>query len=420
MIGRRAQEGERKQTVMIVDDDESLAQAIGTTLDMEGLQTVVIHDGKKALALARSLKLDLILLDVMLPGKSGIEVCATLKADPATASIPIILISAKSEQVDRAVGLAAGASEYLTKPFIPTELIALVDDVLASRPVAPRRERSADLPTMPVDQDQLVIYARELKELVERERRERKSLEEAHWQLGEVDRLKTAFLGVVTHELMTPFSDIDMTLQILERQTRDAPPELQATRDKLAAHVADLRRMVGGMVKFAELVRKRREPQPMDISLAHLIPEAVKSVAALAGARDVGFQLLMPSELPLLRADPELLSEAVYQMAHNAVKFNTPGGNAWVKAFESDSGNEIVIEVGDTGVGLTPEQMVLLGQPFEQSADSLRRGQEGLGLGWTFVCYVAEVHGGRTSVKSLGPGRGSIFQLILPLATGER
>ncbi len=410
---------DRKQTVMIVDDDKSLSQAIGTTLDMGGLQTVVVHDGEKALALARSLKLDLILLDVMLPGKSGIEVCATLKADTATAAIPIILISAKAEPVDRAVGLAAGASEYLTKPFIPTELIALVDDVLASRPVAPRRDRSADLATMPIDQDQLVIYARELKKLVERERRERKVLEDAHWQLGEVDRLKTAFLGVVTHELMTPFSDIDMTLQILEMQTRDAPPELQATRDELAAHIAGLRRLVGGMVKFAELVRKRREPQLADISLAHLIPEAVKPVAALAEARDIGFQVLLPPELPLLHADPELLSEAVYQMAHNAVKFNVAEGSAWVKAFESDSGDEIVIAVEDTGAGLTPEQMVLLGQPFEQSADSLRRGQEGLGLGWTFVCYVAEVHGGRTSVKSAGLERGSTFRLILPVVTDE-
>ncbi|HEY73885.1 MAG: hypothetical protein DRJ03_07800 [Chloroflexi bacterium] len=415
MIGRRAQERERKQMVMIVDDDKSLAQAIGTTLDMEGLQTVVIHDGEKALALARSLNLDLILLDVMLPGKSGIEVCATLKADPATASIPIILISAKSEQVDRAVGLAAGASEYLTKPFIPTELIALVDDVLASRPVTPRRDRPPDLPTMPINQNQMVIYARELKELVERERRERKTLEDAHWQLGEVDRLKTAFLGVVTHELMTPFSDIDMTLQILDLQTRDAPAELRATLDDLTAHIASLRRLINGMVKFAELVRKRREPQPMDILIAHLISEAVKPVAMLAETRDVGFQILLPAELPLLCADPELLSEAVYQMAHNAVKFNAPEGNAWVKVFEPDSGNKIVIEVGDTGAGLTPEQMVLLGQPFEQSADSLRRGQEGLGLGWTFVCYVAEVHGGRTRVKSAGPGRGSTFQLILPL-----
>jgi len=412
MSERKHQQGERKQTVLIVDDDESLARAIEITLDLGGLQTVVAHDGDKALALARSLKPDLVILDVMLPGKSGIEVCATLKASPMTGSIPIILVSAKTEQVDRAVGLAAGASEYLTKPFVPTELIALVDQALAGRPGETSLSRAVDISTLPADQDQLVIYARELKELVERERRERKVMEEAHWQLGEVDRLKAAFLGVVTHELMTPFSDIDLTLQLLERQTRDAPPELEATRDKLVTQIADLRRLINGTVKFAELVRKRREPQLVSISLAQLISEAVNPVAVLAEARGVHFQVVVPSELPLVHADSDLLSEAVYQMAHNAVKFNVPEGSAWIRAFESD--NEVVIEVKDTGVGLTPEQMVLLGRPFEQSADALRRGQEGLGLGWTFVCYVAEVHGGRAHVKSAGPGRGSTFRLALP------
>ncbi|RLD00250.1 MAG: hypothetical protein DRI77_00925 [Chloroflexi bacterium] len=412
MSERKHQQGERKQTVLIVDDDESLARAIEITLDLGGLQTVVAHDGDKALALARSLKPDLVILDVMLPGKSGIEVCATLKASPMTGSIPIILVSAKTEQVDRAVGLAAGASEYLTKPFVPTELIALVDQALAGRPGETSLSRAVDISTLPADQDQLVIYARELKELVERERRERKVMEEAHWQLGEVDRLKAAFLGVVTHELMTPFSDIDLTLQLLERQTRDAPPELEATRDKLVTQIADLRRLINGTVKFAELVRKRREPQLVSISLAQLISEAVNPVAVLAEARGVHFQVVVPSELPLVHADSDLLGEAVYQMAHNAVKFNVPEGSAWIRAFESD--NEVVIEVKDTGVGLTPEQMVLLGRPFEQSADALRRGQEGLGLGWTFVCYVAEVHGGRAHVKSAGPGRGSTFRLALP------
>ena len=412
MSERKHQQGERKQTVLIVDDDESLARAIEITLDLGGLQTVVAHDGDKALALARSLKPDLVILDVMLPGKSGIEVCATLKASPMTGSIPIILVSAKTEQVDRAVGLAAGASEYLTKPFVPTELIALVDQALAGRPGETSLSRAVDISTLPADQDQLVIYARELKELVERERRERKVMEEAHWQLGEVDRLKAAFLGVVTHELMTPFSDIDLTLQLLERQTRDAPPELEATRDKLVTQIADLRRLINGTVKFAELVRKRREPQLVSISLAQLISEAVNPVAVLAETRGVHFQVVVPSELPLVHADSDLLSEAVYQMAHNAVKFNVPEGSAWIRAFESD--NEVVIEVKDTGVGLTPEQMVLLGRPFEQSADALRRGQEGLGLGWTFVCYVAEVHGGRAHVKSAGPGRGSTFRLALP------
>lgn len=403
----------RKQTVLIVDDDESLAQAIEATLSLEGLQTVVAHDGERALALVRSLSPDLILLDVMLPGKSGIEVCATLKTDPATASIPVILVTAKVDEVDRAVGLAAGADEYLTKPFSPTELIALVNDALAGR-LVPSRSRRAEISPVPTDQDQLVVYARELKELYEQERLRREALEEAHWRLGEVGRVKSAFLGVVTHELLTPFANIGLALQVLQQQVETASPDLQSAVDEMATQIAGLHRLISGVVKFAELVGKRHEPRPGYLSLSSLVPGAVQPVAVLAQGRDVDFRVFAPPDLPPVYADPDLLSEAIFQMAHNAVKFNLPGGHAQVKAFES--GDWVVIEVEDTGVGLTPDQLVLLGQPFEQSADALRRGQEGLGIGWTFVSYVAEVHGGRTHVKSAGPGRGSTFHLVLPVA----
>jgi len=165
-------------------------------------------------------------------------------------------------------------------------------------------------------------------------------------------------------------------------------------------------------------VGKRRDPQPGYISLDQVIPWAVQPVAILAQARGVDFRALVPADLPRLHADPELLGEAVFQMAYNAVKFNLPGGRAWVKAFMSEE--HVVIEVSDTGVGLSAEQLALLGQPFEQSADALRRGREGIGVGWAFVRYVAEVHQGQTGVESQGPGQGSTFSLILPLmATGQ-
>jgi signal transduction histidine kinase len=127
----------------------------------------------------------------------------------------------------------------------------------------------------------------------------------------------------------------------------------------------------------------------------------------------VDFRVLVPSDLPEVHVDAELVGEAVFQMAHNAVKFNHPSGRATVRAFESH--HALVIEVSDTGIGLTPERLAMLGRPFEQGAEALRRGQEGLGIGWTFVCYVAEVHGGWTEAKSPGKGQGSTFSLALPL-----
>lgn len=401
----------KKRRVLIAEDEEPLNKAIAATLDQEGLETILAYDGDEALKLTRELLPDLVLLDVMMPGTSGLEVCARLKMDPTTRSIPVILVTAKAEEGDRLKGLAMGASEYLTKPFSPIELISLVNQALAGQRIEPRL-RGPDLSTMP--SDQLVVYAQELRELVKRERAERRDLEKARRRLEEVDRLKSAFLSTVTHELLTPFASIGLALEVLQKVSDGFRPEQVAALDNLMREVGDLHRLVNGLVKFAELLHHRREPQRGYYSLHQVIPPAVKPVAELAQSREVDFRIFVPADLPQVHVDPELLSEAVFQMAHNAVKFNHSGGEAQLRAFESELG--VKIEVSDTGEGLTPERLELLGQPFEQSADALRRGQEGLGVGWALVCYVAEVHGGQTQVESPGPDQGSTFSLILPAA----
>jgi two-component system sensor histidine kinase/response regulator len=409
------QETDPERTILIVEDDRSMAEALRETLDREGLRTVVIHDGKQALSIARLLQPDVILLDVVLPGMSGIELCKTLKSDPSTAAIAVIFITAHAHHAIHSQAICAGANAYLLKPFSPIELIDLVDMTLDGQSVAHRRH-FPDLTEVPADQ--LVIFARELNRLYERERRDRQAIETAHSHLEELARSKAAFLGAVTHELLTPFAKIGLPMQVLLRQGDALTPEQQTALEDMTNEIAQLHQMISGLVKFAGLVNRQRDPQPGHIALDSVIPAAVQPVAVLAQARDVDFRLFVPLDLPKVYADPELVSEAIFQMSHNAVKFNQPGGQAQVRVFESSSW--VVTSAQDTGVGLSPERVAVLGKPFEQSAHALRRGQEGLGIGWAFVCYVAEAHRGRTFVESSGPGKGSTFSLALPADTHAR
>jgi signal transduction histidine kinase len=261
------------------------------------------------------------------------------------------------------------------------------------------------------------VYARELRGLYHQEQENRRVLEEAHRRLGELDRLKAAFLGVVTHELLTPFATIGLPLQVLQRHSESLTEEQRVALDDLAMEIAGLHQLIKGVVRFSELMNKRREPQRGYYRLDQVIPAAVQPIAMLAQARQVDFRCFVPGTLPKVNVDPDLLAEAAFQMAHNAVKFNVPGGQAQVKAYQSNG--SAVIEVSDTGRGLTPERLALLGQPFEQGADALRRGREGLGIGWAFVGYFAKVHGGQTRVESSGPGQGSTFSLALPVSITE-
>ncbi|MBN1810403.1 MAG: hybrid sensor histidine kinase/response regulator [Anaerolineae bacterium] len=398
-------------TILIADDERALASAIAAMLNHEGLETVVAYDGEEALRQARELIPDLILLDVMMPRLSGIEVCATLKTNPETVSIPIILITAKAEKADRLIGLAAGADDYLTKPFSPTELIALVDEVLGDRPITPRK-RAAKPPVEA--SNQIEVYARELRELVEEERKKREALEDAQQRLGELDQLKTEFLGAVTNELLTPFVSVGVAFQVLGKYSDLFNPQQISALEGLGEAIAMLHRRVKGVVKFAELVNKRRTPQPGYYHLNQVIPWAVKPVAEMAITRRIDFRVFLPPDLPKVHVDPELLGEAVFQMAHNAIRFNCPGG--WARLQAGAAGEWVKIEVTDSGVGLTPEQMHLLRQPLHQSAVDLQKGQAGLGFGWAFACYVAQAHNGRTHVMSYGPDQGSRFSLAIPAA----
>jgi two-component system alkaline phosphatase synthesis response regulator PhoP len=119
--------------VLVVDDEEPIVELIKFNLEKEGHQILTAFDGNTALDLALAQKPDVIVLDVMLPGRDGLEVCRLLRARNETAAIPIILLTAKGEEFDKVLGLELGADDYVTKPFSPRELTARVKARLRRR-----------------------------------------------------------------------------------------------------------------------------------------------------------------------------------------------------------------------------------------------------------------------------------------------
>ena len=112
-----------KGRVLVVDDDTALAEMLGIVLRTEGFEPVFCADGAKALAAFRESKPDLVLLDLMLPGRDGIDVCRSIRAE---SGVPIVMLTAKTDTVDVVLGLESGADDYVVKPFKPKELVARV------------------------------------------------------------------------------------------------------------------------------------------------------------------------------------------------------------------------------------------------------------------------------------------------------
>ncbi len=119
-------------TVLIADDEHNIRHILDFSLHAEGFDVLSAHTGEDALTLAREHTPDLIILDVMMPGKGGIETCRALKEDPNTAVIPVILLTARSSKADREAGNEAGADDYITKPFSPQRVIEAVQGLLVA------------------------------------------------------------------------------------------------------------------------------------------------------------------------------------------------------------------------------------------------------------------------------------------------
>jgi phosphate regulon transcriptional regulator PhoB len=116
--------------ILVVDDEKDIVELIEYNLKKEGFSVIQAYDGESAVALAKKQKPDLLILDLMLPRMNGIDVCKAIRGNPATADLPIIMLTAKADELDKVLGLEIGADDYITKPFSVKELVARVRSIL--------------------------------------------------------------------------------------------------------------------------------------------------------------------------------------------------------------------------------------------------------------------------------------------------
>jgi phosphate regulon transcriptional regulator PhoB len=127
--------------ILAVDDEQDILELLSYNLSKDGFEVITAADGEDALKKIMEKNVDLVLLDLMLPGMSGIDICRILRNDSQTKNLPIIMLTAKTEEVDRIIGLEIGADDYISKPFSPRELVARVKAVLRRVTKAPAAER---------------------------------------------------------------------------------------------------------------------------------------------------------------------------------------------------------------------------------------------------------------------------------------
>ncbi len=152
--------GEDDLKILVVDDEKDIVDLLAYNLEKEGFSVIRAYDGERALELVKSQRPDLLVLDLMLPGIKGVDVCRRIRSDARSANLPIIMLTAKSEEIDRVLGLEMGADDYITKPFSVRELIARVRAVLRRAGAAGKKERQGEFVfrDLRVDYDAHEVY----------------------------------------------------------------------------------------------------------------------------------------------------------------------------------------------------------------------------------------------------------------------
>lgn len=145
------------QRLLVVDDDKQITRLLQSYLEKSGFAVLTAYDGENALRVIRHERPDLVVLDLMLPGRDGWEVTRTVRADPHLAEIPILMLTARVEDTDKILGLELGADDYLTKPFNPREVVARVRAILRRMGAAARTSRVLEIGKVRLDSDRHTV-----------------------------------------------------------------------------------------------------------------------------------------------------------------------------------------------------------------------------------------------------------------------
>jgi signal transduction histidine kinase len=371
-------------TILIADDNKTNLNVLFEYLSEQGYRVLVAEDGAGAIEQAQYGKPDLILLDVLMPGIDGFETCQQIKANPETANIPVIFMTAISDTPYILRGFSVGAVDYIVKPLQREEVNARVRNH---------------------------ISIRRLQRALEAEIAVRQKAEE---ELREINAGKDVFFSILAHDLKNPMAGLlGLSETLVGLIPENAGPELKET----AHDVRDVARQVGelllDLLSWAQMQLGKVDPEPARVSIL----QEVEFAAALAGTAARAKTITLVNEVvePVeIYCDSRMNDTVLRNLLSNAVKFTPVGGTIRISA--QKGAGELTITVADSGKGIPPERLPDLFRLGQNKPTFGTKGEKGTGLGLPLCRDMVEKNGGRIWVEST-PGQGSRFHFTVPLAT---
>lgn len=350
---------------ILVVDDENVHLDILCGLLRPQFQVVIAKSGEQAFQrLAYPPLPDLILLDITMPGMDGYQVCQRLQEDPKTVGIPIIFITGKHEDEDETRGLAAGAVDFIRKPFNPKVVMARIQTHLA---------------------------------LLQQKAR-----------LVELNDIKNRFLGMAAHDLRNPLTTIcgfsDMLLNV--ELSDDERTMFTTTIHNVANQMLHL---INDLLDVTAIESGQFALNPKDNDLAGLTEERLLLVASLAAKKGIGIVRQLEAT-PALSFDRDRLAQVIDNLLGNAIKFTFPDSPITVCTGEEHG--LVFFKVMDRGPGIPEHEKDRLFGAFQKLSTKPTAKERGTGLGLAIVKKIIDAHRGAITVENR-PGGGSIFTVFL-------
>jgi signal transduction histidine kinase len=339
----------------------------------QGFDVVSAGDGTSALAILAQRPVDTVLLDVMMPGLDGFEVCRRIKAEPATAYVPVILVTALRDREDRLRGIAAGATDFVSKP---------------------------------IDADELALRVRNAVGV----KRLHDNLREKMAALEQLEQQRDSLVHMVVHDMRSPLTGLLGMLQLLDNGARKVLDDRQRHyMDSAGKAGRAIRVMIENLLAVSKLEQGQLKPSyaPHDLCVV------VRSGIDMLGAASEGRRVLLeaPSVEAAVECDGELIERVVTNLVSNALKFTPKEQPVCVSV--SQTPTHVRVSVIDSGPGIPREFHAKVFEKFGQVEMRRQSSLHATGLGLTFCKLAVEVHGGTIGLDS-APGSGSTFWFELP------
>ena len=372
--------------ILIVDDEEKNIKLLKGMLFSENYTLFEACGGQEALGMVDDIQPDLILLDVMMPGINGFEVCRQLKLADQTKTIPIVMVTALREKAHRVKALEAGADDFLSKPVDSTELEIRIKSLLRIKSY----------------HDELLDNYIEIADKNEK--------------LLELEKTKEGLTHMIVHDLRNPlgalYGFIDLALLNKQNLSEDQLELIEGC----ANSCQELKDMINSLLDINKMEEGRLELKKTKTRLEEIIDSTMRQFAPKANAKQVALHFHNPDRLPMISMDCGLIKRVMANLLNNAIRHTPCDGTVTITAQNPADNGSFHIRVEDTGDGLAPEYHQTVFDKFEQvrlKNKGIKVGASGLGL--SFCKLAVEAHGGRIWVESDGEGKGARFQFTLPI-----